>query len=181
MTVEEFLIRMLAAIKPMAPAAITVLAVTTALTVMLAIQARGMWVNHPHFRRLGLFFALSKNECLRLACAWIKLLLLIVYILSFRKMDGMDYILFLTPALVYALSVREPLLIPGRLLWIVLETIGLLSANLVCGYYHDMRGEPVFLIVYVVMAIFMLLFGCYLFLTEIDDISEGRSRVKENG
>lgn len=178
MTFSEFLIRLVAVIKPALPAAIAVLALSLAMIIFLAIRAKGLWVNMPQFRTLGIFYELPKLGCLRLSCSWVKFLILVIYLLIFRKAQAAEYLLFLIPGLIYALC-GNPIGVGGRLLWLVLEFAGLLSAKLVCGYYYDMHGGTGFIVIYYVMALFMILFGCYLFLTEVEDISEGRGAVQD--
>lgn len=177
MTSHEFFVRLLAVIKPAIPEAIAVLVISLAMFFVVALRSKGLWVNKPQFRRLGIFCELSKLGCLRLACAWIKLLVLAIYIVKFQKLEAVEYLLFIVPGLIYALF-GDPRHLAGRLLWLILELAGLVSTNLVCGYYFDMRGGAQFIIIYGVMAIFMLLLAGYLFLTEVEDISEGRGAVK---
>lgn len=180
MSLHELFLRLLVIAKPVLPAAITVVVITALAVVIIAILSRGLWINQKRFRILGLFCAMSRGDCLRLACAWIKFLFLAVFIVSFEKLEVAGYICFVVPAIVYSVSVKNIMKIPGRLLWVMLEFIGLLTTNLICGYYYDMHGGKAFMIIYIIMAIFMLLFGCYLFLTEIEDISEGRGALKQN-
>ena len=59
-------------------------------------------------------------------------------------------------------------------MWTALQTAGLLSANLICGYILDMDGSIGFLVVYVAMGMFLFLLGIYLFLLELDGISAAR-------
>lgn len=180
MTLHEFLLRVLVVLQPVIPAVIAAAAVTLLAVVITAIGVHGLWIDQRKFRWLGIFYGLSTSDCLHLACAWIELVLLAVFLISFRKLTAADYLLFLIPGGLYALQFKSLKKIPVRLLWLALEFVGLLSANLVCGYYHDMHGGLGFALVYVIMAVFMMLFGCYLFLTELSDISEGRSPVIED-
>ena len=63
----------------------------------------------------------------------------------------------------------------ANLLWAMLDLLGLLSANLVCGYVLDMDGGMGFVLLYVAMGLFLALFNIYLFLNELDYISDQRS------
>ena len=55
------------------------------------------------------------------------------------------------------------------------EFAGLLSCGLICGYIRDMQAGLRYYLIYIAMALFTALFGLYIFLTELDDISNGRS------
>lgn len=174
MTTQEFLLRMLVTIQPVLPAVLAVLLITMAAAAMLLIQANGLWVNQKRFRWLGVFYELSAGDRVCLTCSWLKLLMLLTLLARFQKLDMVSCILFFVPALLSALTVRDLKKIPGKLLWLVAEVVAMLSANLVCGFYHDIQSSVGFIAIYVFMALFTALLGIYLFLMDLSDISEGR-------
>lgn len=157
-------------IVPLALTAIISIIVIVILTPLCFKQ----WVNRKSFRWMGAFFNLDGVQVIRLTCAWIKLVLLIIYLCMFEELSIPKYIIFLIPGIIYVFDFRHPGRIPGRLFWLIIETIGLITANIVCGYIHDMRPGPVFTIIYIAISIFLGLFGVYLFITELGDISESR-------
>lgn len=175
MTAQEIFLRVLAQIQPFLPYMLAAAALTAAALPVLLRLGRGLWVDQKRFRWMSLFLGLRTGECLRLACAWIKLLLLLAFLIGFQKLGVPHYMMLAVPGVLYAVSHRSPLQIPGRLFWLALELVALLSCNLICGYIHDMEAGIGFWLVYILMAIFTALFGGYLFLTELNDISAGRS------
>ncbi len=180
MTFGELMLRVFDQVRPLLPYMIAVIAATAAVLPVLLWLARGVWVSDERFRWMGMFFGMKKPDCVRLACAWIKLVLLISLLAAFKPMEIAHYLLFIIPGVVYALSTRELIRIPGRLIWVGLELVALLCCNLICGYIHDVDAGTGFTVVYVLMSILAALFGIYLFLTELNDISAGRSTDIEN-
>ena len=174
MTFSELAVRVLAQAEPLLLHMLAVAVPTILLLPVLLFLGRSVWVNQRRFRWLGLFLGLSGWDCLRLACAWIKLLLLISFLAAFQKLDASRCLLFLVPGVVGCLSVRGALRVPGRLMWFALEFVALLSCNMVCGYIRDVSAETFLYVLYICMALFSVLFGGYLFLTELNDISAGR-------
>lgn len=174
MTFSELAVRVLAQTEPLLPHMLAVAVPTILLLPVFLYLGRNIWVDQRRFRWFGLFLGLSGWDCLRLACAWIKLLLLVSFLIAFRKLSVHHYLLFLVPGVLQCLSARGALRVPGRLLWLALEFVALLSCNMVCGYVRDVGAETFFYALYVCMALFSALFGVYLFLTELNDISSGR-------
>ena len=117
---------------------------------------------------------MNRRCSLWLACAWLKLVFLLVFVLGFQKLVLMHYLMVLIPGLVAALCASGFRGRVGSLLWLLLQTAGLLSVNLICGYIRDLSGTEGFLLIYVVMGIFLLLFSVYLFLNEVNAISAQR-------
>ena len=175
MTVQEILMRMLSFVRQSIPAAMIVVDVTMVMLVVAVIQTRGLWVNQKRFKWLGLLFCLKGRECVRLACAWIKFVIVLAFLALFENMNAAAYLMVAVPGLIYALEFAKPRRIPARLMWLLLELLGLMSTNLICGFYRDTGASLGFIIIYIVMAVFMALFACYLFLTELQEISQGRS------
>lgn len=174
MTFSELAVRVLAQAEPLLVHMLAVAVPTILLLPVFLHLGKRVWVDQRRFRWLGLFLGLSGWDCLRLACAWIKLLLLISFLAVFRKLGAPQYLMFLVPGVLQCLSARGALRVPGRLVWFVLEFAALLSCNMVCGYIRDVTAETLFYVLYICMALFTALFGVYLFLTELNDISAGR-------
>lgn len=174
MTMQEFILRMLAAVQPVLPAVLAVLLITMVVAAVLLVQAKGLWVDQKRFRWLGIFYELSAGDRVCLACSWLRLMILLALLARFQKLDVISCILFLVPALLCALTTKELKKIPGKLLWLAAEIVALVSSNLVCGFYHDVQSSVGFIAIYVFMALFTALLGIYLFLMDLSDISEGR-------
>ncbi len=174
-TAKEILLRVLAQVQPFLPYMAAVAAVTVAALPVLLHSGRDVWVDDKHFGWMSFFMGLSFGDCLRCACALIKLVLLLSYLVGFRKLGVLHYFMLAVPGVIYAVSLKSPLRIPGRLLWLVLEAAALTITNVICGYIRDMGAGVLFWLLYILMAVFTALFGVYIFLTEVDDISAGRS------
>lgn len=180
MTIQEILLRSLQGLQPLLPAVMAVVVLTMLALAACAVLARGLWVDQRRFRWLGLFYSLRERDCVRLACVWVKLLLLEGFLVLFRKLDLSAYLMLLLPGLLYGVRLDSLKGVPGRLVWLGLELMALLFTNLVCGFYRDMGGGLGFLVLYICMALFTALFGVYLFFQELNDISEGR-RARSDG
>lgn len=175
MTMQEAILRVLAQVQPLLPYLIFVTAATLLALPLVLLLSRNVWVNEGRFRWVSIFFGLRFSDSVRLACAWIKLLVLAAYLVGFRKLEFLHYLLFLVPGLIYVLAPHSLLQSPSRLFWMFLELVGLVSSNLICGYILDMGAGVGFWVVYIMMAVFTALFGGYLFFMELNDISAGRS------
>ena len=170
----EWVLRILAALKPALPATIVALGATMIVFNMLWYYCRNSWVNRKSFKVAGLFFSLGNQGALQLSCAWLKFVFAVFFVVAFQKMTMLHYIMFLFPALILMLSG----ILTGRkfynLFWFILQTVGLVSTNLICGYYRDISGEFGLLAIYVFMGLFLILFSAYLFLNEVADVSNQR-------
>ncbi len=174
MTLREFLVRMLVFIQPLLPVALTALGLTTVAILVLAVVSPKMNVEQKRFRWLGLFFNLSILDCVRVACSWLKLVLILVYLVAFKSLTAADVVLILIPSVFGAIrfhSIRNTI---GNILWLVVEFAALISTNLVCGFIHTFNSGVSMMVVYICMAVFTVLLAIYLFLTELGEISERR-------
>lgn len=174
MTVQETLLRIFYAALPLLPFMAAAGGATAAALAALLALSRGLWVDRPAFRWLGLFFGLGRWDCARLGCAWLKLCLLLAYLAAFQKLTAAHYVLFAAPALLFCVQPRTPGSIPGSLLGCVMELVGVGAANIVCGYIRDMHPGAGFVVVYVLISVFLALYAVYLFLTELNAVSNGR-------
>lgn len=174
MSIKEMALRILLELRPILPELVAAAALTVLVLPLLTVLCKRTWVCDRGFRIAGLFFGMTAREILRLSCAWLRLIFLVTFIISFRKMNLLGYWIFAFPSTIAALCAGTYAGKLGGLLWTALQTAGLLSANLVCGYILDMDGSIGFLIVYIAMGVFLSLLGIYLFLLELDGISSAR-------
>lgn len=174
MTLQETVLLVFYAAEPLLPFMAVAGILTGLALVALLILSHGIWVDRPGFRWLGLFYGLSGMDCVRLSCAWLKLCLLLSYLVAFQKLQATHYILAAVPCLLFSLSVREIRSIPTHLLGCLMELVGLFAVNVVCGYIWDMHPGVGFLLVYILLCLFLALYAVYLFLTELNAVSNGR-------
>lgn len=174
MSAKELTLLVLMALRPMLPGLIAVAAVTLLVLPFLLVACKKAWVNDPRFRVAGLFYGLSGRDTCFLACSWIKLILMLVFIIGFQKLAPVQYLMVLLPGILGIICARSGGSKLKTLLWLVLQMAGLLSVNLICGFIRDMAGDAVFVIIYVIMGLFLGFFSVYLFLTELGTLSAGR-------
>ena len=175
MSITELLLRVLAQLRPTLPALIIAGVLTLAVSLVLTVYVRDIWVQEKLFSLGGLFFGLGGTDAVRLSCAWLRLIFLIVFLVSFQKLELLHYEMLLIPNVLFSVMEKKLTRAAANLLWAMLDLLGLLSANLVCGYVLDMDGGMGFMLLYVTMGLFLALFNIYLFLNELDYISDQRS------
>ncbi len=170
----EVLVRLLAGLSPMVPSILAVLVLTVLALVVLLLTCHNSWVQDGNFRVAGLFFGMTAKGGLRLSCAWLKLIFLLVFIVGFQKLELLNYFMVLVPGLILALSDSSGKKILSGLAWLALQIAGLLATNLICGYIREFSAGIVFLLVYIAMGLFLAFFSIFLFLNELSDISGAR-------
>lgn len=177
MSFGELIARIFSGMRPLLPSMIAVVVCTVAALTVLAFMSRGVWVDDERFPVAGLFFGLDGKSVLTLTCAWLKLLLPIVFLVSFQKPAPICYVAFLIPAVLLTALSGNGKKIAESLFWTVLQTAGLVSAGLVYGYYKEVSKGIGVLLIYIAITFFMIVFGVYLFLLEVNAVSGGRRIV----
>lgn len=175
MSILELLLRLLWALRPMLSGITAAAAATLLVLPGLLVCCKTTWVRNRSFRIAGLFFGLSGKEILGLTCAWLKLIFVLTFILSFQKLDLLHYWMLFLPGGMAVLCTPTVSRKLSGIFWLVLQSSGLLSVNLVCGYIRDLDGGTGFFLIYVAMGLFLSLFSVYLFLAELGALSAGRS------
>lgn len=170
MNVVEFLLRVLSALRPMLPGLLAAGLATLLALIVLFFLCRNAWLPDSRFRLAGLFFGLDRRGRIRLACAWVKLIFSLVFVVGFQRLL-LQYLMFLLPGALLALSDAGLQKKASSLFWLTLQTVGLLSTNLICGYIQEMGMDVGFFLVYMAMGLFLILFSAYLFLNELAAIS----------
>ena len=150
MSAKELLLRVLLELRPMLPGTAAVVAASLLVLPTLLVCCKTAWVNDPRFRVAGLFFGLTGRDACFLSCAWIKLIVMLVFIVGFQKLVLVQYGMVLLPGVLAAICVRSGGQKTGTLLWLVLQMAGLLAVNLICGYIKDMAGGGGFFVVFFV-------------------------------
>jgi hypothetical protein len=154
----------------------TVIIATIAVAVILIPLCRRTWLNKASFSWLGVFCYQPDAGYVRIACAWIKLIILIVLLTWNRVLGLTDYLMLILPGLLYAALSKSPTAFVGKFAWTALETVGLFAANILCGYIIEMNPEIGYTIIYVMLSVFIGIFGVYLFLRELHAVSTERRR-----
>ncbi len=174
MSVGEVLVRILAELKPLLPSVITVVVATVLAMVYLYISGRHAWLKSKRFSLAGLFFGLDTRGIIGLSCAWLKLLLPVVYIFSFRELTVIQYLSIIVPGVILAACTGRLTKVLASLANLLLEMVGIVSASLICRYMTELRSGVVFTIIYIAIGIFLVLFAVYLFMQDLERISATR-------
>lgn len=178
MTAGELFARILGQGIPWIPTMITIVATTLLALALLLPLTRDLWLDQKRFGYMALFFDMKAMDCVRTACAWIKMIVVITFIIQFQKLSVVDYMLIFIPGLVYALLIGSFGKMFNRILWLILQLIGMVSVNAICGYVLDLRPGVEYVILYVFLGIFLGLFALYLFINEVHDVSiERRANI----
>jgi hypothetical protein len=172
----EHLTRTLIVVASLARPVYIVAGVTFVAAAVLFPLCRRTWLNKGSFSWLGVFCYQSPAGCVRIACAWTKLLILLVLLAENRVLDLAEYLMLILPGLLYALLSKSPVAFVSKFMWTALETVGLLAVNILCGYIVEMNPDFGYVIVYVLLSVFMGVFGVYLFLRELHATSTERRR-----
>lgn len=174
MNLEEYLLRILIALQPMVPSMVAVVLVTCFVLPVALYLAKGLWVDQVNFTWFGIFYGLQWKDCVRLSSCWIKMIVMIVFVVQFQKLTLIHYVCFLAVGVLYALDFKAPLRTVGHLFWVAVEVIAVATVNIICGYILDVNAGLVFILMYVLLGMFVALFAVYSFITEVNEISSGR-------
>ena len=121
MSAKELLLRVLLELRPMLPGTAAVVAASLLVLPTLLVCCKTAWVNDPRFRVAGLFFGLTGRDACFLSCAWIKLIVMLVFIVGFQKLVLVQYGMVLLPGVLAAICARSGGQKTGTLLWLVLQ------------------------------------------------------------
>lgn len=181
MSINELLLRIFYASRPLLPYVGIVAAATVAAMVVLLALGSILWFDSRGFRWLGVFYGMEGLLSVRLGSAWIKLCLTLTYLAAFQPLKLVHYLILLVPVVIYAIDTRIPGKIPGNLLSGAMQMAGVAAANIICGYYHDVSRNGVLVLVYIFISLIIALYSAYLFLTELNSLSQGRRPRNDAG
>lgn len=174
MTNQEFALRVLYALLDLVPVLAVGLAATVLAVVCLNVLGAKAWIRDRGFAVMGLFFGLDLRGRFRLASIWLRLVFVCYFLAAFRGMSTLHYWAVVVPGLLGAfldVGLRKWV---ENLFWLGIQLLGLLSANMICRFVVDMAGGPVFLMIYIAIALFLVLLSVYLFLQELGSLSDHR-------
>lgn len=173
MSTLELLIWSVSRLKAMLPGVITAGVLTLGILIAMTVFSYGIWIQNKGFTVAGFFFGLNARGRLQVSCAWLKLVFTIVFLVSFQKMEAVNYMMLAIPGLLLVFTMKKTQILIS-LLWLLLQLAGILSSNTVCGYIREVYSGVTLVLVYIAMALFLTVFAIYMFLTEIEIISERR-------
>ncbi len=149
--------------------------VTFAAVLSLYLMVRSTWLQNRRFQFLSLFFGLDGRASFRLACVWLRLVLVAIFVVRFQTLNRLHYWMLVFPGILSAVTDKSLIKWAENLFWLTLQIIGMLVTNLVCRFVLNMSGGAVFVMIYIAMGLFVTLFSAYLFLNELSSISAQRS------
>lgn len=142
--------------------------------VLLLILSRKIWVNSKFFSITGFFYRLSNYDAICISGVFVSLVLMIIYIVQFKKLELIHYLVYVLPSLIYVFKINDFKYFYKRLFWLIVELIVLFISNILCSYILEVFAYPWFILVYVLFGIFCVFIGIYRFLLAIEDISDLR-------
>lgn len=180
MNISDIIIINLYAIKSLVPCILFVTICTTAAFLFIWSRSRGMWFGKKSFERYSLFVELNSMLAIKLACSWIKLLTISFYLVCFAALEPIHYVFLMVPCV--AILVMNTSMFDGvtHLVAIVIQLVGILAANILCSYINQFGIHFFYISIYVLMAMVVELYSIYIFITELDLISNRRNvKVEE--
>ena len=175
MTFAEIFYRLQEGLRPLAVYLIPITAITLAAAFILSFFTRKLWVGDRNWKRLGIFFSLNFKQRISLSCAWLKLVIMLLYLVILRELDTIHYFVLALTAVIMCIFSEPVSAVLEIFFWSFLELWAVFAANLVCSYYLTISSSAVVMAIYIFMSIFVLLLGVYRFIMETDLISESRT------
>ncbi len=175
MGISDIIILNLYSIKSLVPCILFILACTVAAFFVILLGSQGMWFGKKSFERYNLFIELNSILAIKLACAWIKVLTIGFYLLFFAVLEPIHYVFLLVPCI--GVLVINNSIVDGvaHLASVVIQLVGVLAANILCSYISQFGIQFFYISIYVLMAIVIELYSLYIFITELDLISNRRN------
>ena len=155
------------------PFAVTAAATAVALA-WLGVVARRTWVNKRRFDFTAIFFELNRWSCVRLACSWVKLVLVLSYFLVLGRIGAGHYLLLLIPCVMYSVEPLRWYRTPVNLLSSLATAAGVLIASVLQSYIRDMELGFLSKVACVSLCVLIAVYAVYLFVTELNNISQER-------
>lgn len=164
-------------IKPLLPCIFVILASTITMFAWIIVKSKGIWFGKKNFEQFGLFIELHSGLALKLACLWIKLITVCFYLLSFSQLETIHYIFLLVPCVMIVILSFSVMEFITHFIGIVIQFIGVIAANILCSYIMQFEMKVNYILIYVLIAVILILYSLYIFITEVDFVS-ARRRVK---
>ena len=144
-------------IRPLLPAFIAVAIFSLTIMYFFSVKVRQRKMNPEGMGLFNIFFCLDTAGSVTMAASFVKLVMVIVFLVDFSELSVLQYTVFLFTGIVASLQLSMPKHIPANLFWLLLELIGMYALKLICGYYKEVSGELLLVILYIVMSLLVLL------------------------
>lgn len=164
-------------LKPLVPYVAIILVLSLIAFVFIAPKCGKIWMNDKGFGYMSLFFNMNIFLAIKLSCAWIKLLLVILFIVGFTSLDVMHFIFLLVPCILMLFINNQMMDIFNHIVNVGIQYIGVIALNILCSYIIQFQFEIIYLAAYLFISILVILYSIYVFILEVDAISLGRRTI----
>ena len=164
-------------LKPLVPYIAILLVVTIITYWMIAIKGRKIWMNDQGFGYLSIFFNMNFFSAIKLSCVWLKLLLIMMFIIGFQPLGVIHYLFILVPCILMVFISTDLMELINHIINTCIQAAGLVALNILCSYILEFEFEVVYIVAYVFIAILVILYSIYIFISELDAISLGRRTI----
>lgn len=175
MSIADILLLNFYAIKPLVPCVLVILIATTLLFFGILGKSKGLWFNKKSFDYFGIFMELNSALAVKLACVWIKLLIICFYVIAFTSLEAIHYVFLFVPCIGILLINFNVVEAFTHVVSIMIQLVGVLAANILCGYIREFELKATYVSIYVLIAILVIVYSIYIFITELDLVSSRRS------
>ncbi len=180
MTISEGLLLISYSIEPVAIIMLVITAVIAISFIAIFFLTRKLGIDSKLFPNLSIFFELSRFQSIKLSCSFIKLLLVIIYLIMFKELQFVHYLFFILPCIISVISKDKIYQILINLFYVAIQGSALLTANLLCTYILTFDMNVSYFVVYLLIATATILCSIYFFIVEIDAISAKRRTNEKN-
>ena len=164
-------------LKPLVPYIAILLVVTIITYWMIAIKGRKIWMNDQGFGYLSIFFNMNFFSAIKLSCVWLKFLLILMFIIGFQPLGVIHYLFILVPCILMIFISTNLMELINHIINTFIQAAGLVALNILCSYILEFEFEVVYIVAYIFIAILVILYSVYIFISELDAISLGRRTV----
>ena len=164
-------------LKPLVPYIAILLVVTIITFWMIAIKGSKIWMNDQGFGYLSIFFNMNFFSAIKLSCVWLKLLLIMMFIIGFQPLGVIHYLFILVPCILMIFISTDLMELINHIINTCIQAAGLVALNILCSYILEFEFEVVYIVAYVFIAILVILYSIYIFISELDAISLGRRTI----
>lgn len=174
MSAQEVILRTFNLLESMYIPIVAVIVATCICFPILLYVAKSTWLDRVGFRIVGVFAQMSWGDCIRLAGSWTKLIFAVVFLVCFQKLELIHFVAYATAGMLYGVNLRKLHYIFPRIFFLAVQCVAQGSVNLICSYMLDVRISAPYMAIYILLALFVLVFAIYSFVTEVNEISLGR-------
>ncbi|MDR0350182.1 MAG: hypothetical protein LBH64_01360 [Coriobacteriales bacterium] len=151
-----------------------------AMPIMLSMADKLTWQQRS-LRLFGVFYNLKNHEALWLASGLVRLLFVISVVAFATRMTPALTAFYTVLTLVSVLVCFNLRRLPLDIVNAAIVYVSLLVGNILLGYNHEVNGDPRYVVVYVLLALFVTLYTAHHYLKSVGDMLQTKAdRVTPN-